>query len=82
MAELTEEAKAELREAMRIAREDGIHIHRTYAAFLKSQEQAPPADDKPTEGQPPPVKEETAPETKPRKRRGIGLWGTDETDES
>ena len=79
MAELSEEARAELREAVRILREDGVHIHRSYAAFQKTLTE-PPAEDKPTEGEPPPVKE--PPAKKPAKR-GIGLWGgSDEPDTS
>ena len=35
--ELSEEAKAEIKEAIRILKEDGVHIHKTYKAFMDSQ---------------------------------------------
>lgn len=73
--ELTEEAKAELAEAVRILKEDGVHIHKSYAAFQKSLEPKP--EDPPKEGDPPPVKDEPVPDPKPRKK-GIGLWGASE----
>jgi hypothetical protein len=71
--ELTDEARAEIKDAIRILREDGVHIHKTYPAFLKSQEETPPTDPPtdptPTEGGPPPVKE-----TKTEKPEKQGLW--------
>ena len=80
--ELSDEAKAEIAAAVKILREDGVHIHKSYAAFQKSLEDKPevkPEDkpegkpeDKPTEGQPPPAKEEPA--EKPKKK---GLWWGD-----
>jgi len=82
--ELTDEAKAEIQAAIRILREDGVHIHKSYAAFLKSQEginenpedsKDKPEDkpeDKPTEGDPPPVKDEKT--EKPKKK---SLWWGD-----
>lgn len=73
--ELSEEARAEIAEAVRILREDGIHIHKTYPAFLKSQE--PPQEKGPGDGDPPPPKDDPEPLVKPRKK-GIGLWGATE----
>lgn len=35
--ELSEEAKAEIKEAIRILKEDGVHIHKTYKQFMDSQ---------------------------------------------
>lgn len=79
--DLTDEAKEEIKAAIKILREDGVHIHRSYAAFLKSQEGKPeekpkdkPEDkpEEPTEGAPPPVKDE--PTEKPKKK---GLWWGD-----
>ena len=79
--ELSDEAKAEIAAAVKILREDGVHIHKSYGAFLKSQETKPedkpekPEDkpeDKPTEGEPPPPKPE--PTEKPKKK---GLWWGD-----
>lgn len=35
--ELSDEAKAEIKEAIRILKEDGVHIHKTYKAFMASQ---------------------------------------------
>lgn len=75
--ELSDEAKAEIKEAIRILKEDGVHIHKTYKAFMDSQKQGnPPADDKNTEGKPPP--EKTPPEGdegKPPKKAGL-WWGS------
>lgn len=77
MADLTDEAKAEIADAIRILREDGVHIHKSYAAFLKSQEGKtdPPKNDPPkdpsTEGEPPPVKDQ---KTDPPAKKGI-WWG-------
>jgi hypothetical protein len=34
---LTDEAKAEIQAAVKILREDGIHIHKTYDRYLKSR---------------------------------------------
>ena len=76
--ELSDEAKAEIAAAVKILREDGVHIHKSYAAFQKSLGDKPEGkpegkpEDKPTEGEPPPVKEE--PTEKPKKK---GLWWGD-----
>lgn len=74
--ELSDEAKAEIKEAIRILKEDGVHIHKTYKAFMDSLNQGDPtADDKNTEGKPPP--EKTPPEGdegKPPKKAGL-WWG-------
>lgn len=89
--ELFSVTRAQWREVMRIAREDGMHIHKTYDAFMKSKEVKPEGegkDDKtpsgnepPVEGEgeggnPPPVKEE--PTDKPKKK---GLWWGDREDD-
>ena len=77
--ELSDEAKAEIAAAVKILREDGVHIHKSYAAFQKSLGDKPegkpevkPVEDKPTEGEPPPPKPE--PVEKPKKK---GLWWGD-----
>lgn len=80
---LTDEARAEIAAAVKILRDDGVHIHKTYAAFQKSQQDKPqdkPEDkvqdkpeDTPTEGEPPPVKD--TPAVKPV-RKGL-WWGED-----
>ena len=70
MADLSDEAK----EVLRILKEDGVHIHKTYAAFLKSQKEAETTDpptDPPTEGGPPPVKDKPIKEDPPVKQ---GIW--------
>jgi hypothetical protein len=64
-------AKAEIAEAIRILKDDGLHIHKTYKSFMSSQTED---DDKTTEtqdteGQPPPAKEKAA--DKPAKS---SLW--------
>lgn len=68
---MSDEAKAELAEAVRILKEDGIHIHKTYAAFQKTLEQPPtdPATDPPKDGDPPPPKPDPTPT--PKKK---SLW--------
>lgn len=35
--ELSDEAKAEIKEAIRILKEDGVHIHKTYKAFMEGE---------------------------------------------
>jgi hypothetical protein len=58
MAELSEEAKAEIAAAVRILRDDGVHIHKSYPAFAKAQADKDTADkNAPTDGKPPPVKD-------------------------
>jgi hypothetical protein len=76
--ELTDEAKAEIAAAIKILRDDGIHIHKTYAGFLKSQNDKPGDDKEPesVEGGPPPVKETKNEPPKPEK---MGLWWRDRT---
>jgi hypothetical protein len=69
---LTEEAKEAIADAVRILREDGVHVHKTYQGFLKSlnEPKEPPKD-----GDPPPPKDPPAdPPTPPAKR---GLWWGD-----
>lgn len=67
----------EFREALKIAREDGLHVHKTYARFqasLKTDEPpAPEKDKKSKEGDPPPVKE--PPEEKPPRDFWFGTRG-------
>jgi hypothetical protein len=78
MADLTQEAKNEIADAIRIARSDGLHVHRTYPAFLAAQEaeKGKTGDGKPddgkTDGKPPPVKETPADEYE----EVATLWGT------
>ena len=72
--------REEIQEAFKIAREDGMHVHKTYAAFQKAQKDAeeakknappePPAATK--DGDPPPPKEEPN-EVPPKK----SLWWGD-----
>ena len=78
MGDLTDEAKAEIAAAIKILRDDGVHIHKSYAAFVKSQGQTdppktdPPKDPPSIEGNPPPVKDEKT--EKPEKK---GIWWGD-----
>jgi hypothetical protein len=68
-------AKAEIAEAIRILKEDGLHIHRTYDAFMKTKEaptDPPKSEDDDTEGKPPPAKD--APTDKPGRK---SLWWGD-----
>lgn len=69
-------AKAEIAEAIRILKDDGLHIHKTYKSFMSSQTED---DDKTTEtqdteGQPPPVTD-TPTET----RKNKSFWWGDRT---
>lgn len=90
MAELSDEAKAEISAAVKILKEDGVHIHKTYKAFMDKvgtkdtlaektseeveKETAPKPEEK-TEGTPPPMKDADNEESpKPGKR---GLWWGD-----
>jgi len=77
VADLSDEARAELAEAVRILRDDGVHLHKTYRKKFLAD---PPGDPQPEpgDGDPPPPKDPTAdPPSKPRKR-GVGLWGATE----
>ena len=73
--EAPEWAKKELAEAVRILKEDGVHIHKAYAAFQKTLtgEDSDPKPPKPQEGDPPPPKSGDEPPV-PAKR---GLWWGD-----
>jgi hypothetical protein len=53
-------AKAEITAAVEILKSDGLHIHKTYEQFMAGKEQTPPKDE-PTEGQPPPAKDNPTP---------------------
>jgi hypothetical protein len=70
-------AKAEIADAIRILKEDGLHIHKTFAAFQatltnkgdgKSTETT--TEETETEGNPPP----TGAGNSPPKRKGV-WWG-------
>ena len=64
--EISEEGKAEIAAAVKILKEDGLHISKTYQKVTA----APAKEEESTEGKPPPAKkteEKTAP-VKP------GLW--------
>lgn len=90
--ELSEEAKAEIKEAIRILREDGVHIHKTYKQFMDSQRVNDAADTgeklsetgeklggEDTEGSPPPEKPEEKTE-KQEKAKKAGLWWGDRSE--
>lgn len=79
--EAPEWAKREIAEAVRILKEDGAHIHRTYAAFMASQTQESTdntdgGDD--TEGKAPPVKKTG--KTEPPVKKGV-WWAGRNNDE-
>lgn len=68
-----EQIKAQIAEAVRILREDGVHIHKTYAEFQKTlSEDQPESDPDPKEGDPPPPKPDK--EVKNPERKGL-WWG-------
>jgi hypothetical protein len=73
-------AKAEIAEAVRILREDGVHIHKTYAQFQaslgdksgdKGTGTETESEETETEGNPPPG----GAKNEPPKRKG--LWWSD-----
>ena len=73
--ELSEAAREQIAEAVKILRDDGVHVHKTYARFQASlgKPEGEPGDDgnsEPGEGDPPPVKD-----VKPEPKVEIGLWG-------
>lgn len=70
-----EQVKAEIAAAVKILRDDGVHIHKTYSQFQKSvaETEGKPEDKPDKEGKPPPVKE-TA-DNDPPIRKGL-WWGT------
>lgn len=80
MAELSDEGKAAIAEAIAILKSDGVHIHKTYAQFLKSQGEPPkdpanPPKADPKPGDPPPPKQD--PPADPPKTAKRGLWWGD-----
>lgn len=87
--EAPEWAKNEVKEAIRILKEDGLHIHKTYKAFMDSQHVTEGAETgeklaetgeklsgEDTEGNPPPEK----PEDKQEKPKKKGVWWGDRND--
>jgi hypothetical protein len=72
--ELSEAGKRELAEAVRILREDGVHIHKSYAAFQKGLQEQEPVKEEAGEGDPPPAKEK-----KEEPKVEYGLWGKKRT---
>jgi len=80
--DLTDEAKAEIAAAIKILREDGVHIHKTYAQFQKTLENPPKKEETeppapPKDGDPPPPKDGP---TEPPKKAGL-WWGNRSHDE-
>jgi hypothetical protein len=72
-----EQIKAEIAAAVKILREDGLNIHKTYAQFQKDQGNAGDVKNDKTkpsgEGNPPP--EKTDPGTESPARKGL-WWGS------
>jgi hypothetical protein len=68
--------RAEWKDVIRIAREDGMHIHKSYKAFIDSQaeQEDPKTDTEETEGKPPPKQDKPAPEKAAKKK---SLWWGD-----
>lgn len=75
---LSEAARKEIAEAVAILKSDGVHIHKTYAAFQKSLTEQPEAkpEEPDTEGQPPPEKPD---ENTPPVKKSL-WWGTRNAD--
>lgn len=72
--------RKEWKDVIRIAREDGLHIHKTYDAFM-AEKNKPVEGEEGTEnpdkdGNPPPKKPE---ENEPPKKKGL-WWGDREDD--
>ena len=89
---LTDEARAEIQAAVKILREDGVHIHKTYERYFKTKvdkgsetgdkladagEKLADADK--GDGQKPPPEKETPNEDTPPSKRG--LWWGDKSDD-
>lgn len=85
-------AKKEVQEAIRILKEDGMHIHRTYEQFLASKKvekgsevgeglanagESLSGEGESTEGKPPPEKPEEKQQEKPKKK---SLWWGDRSE--
>lgn len=82
-------AKKEIQEAIRILKEDGVHIHKSYKAFMDSQHvktetetgeklaEGGEALSGETEGTPPPEKQEEKQQEKPKKK---GVWWGDRSE--
>lgn len=80
MAKLSEAARKEIADAVAILKSDGVHIHKTYAAFQKTLAENPPEPeskpDEDPEGKPPPKKDEPA---EPPAKKSL-WWGTRNAD--
>lgn len=65
--------RKEWKDVIRIAREDGLHIHKTYDAFMAEKNKPPEGEETPPteDGAPPPKKAE---ENEPPKKKGL-WWG-------
>lgn len=71
----TEETiRKEIADAVKILRDDGIHIHRTYSKFQKTLDPKP----HPPEGAPPPARD---PKPDPPKATKKGIWWGDRNDD-
>jgi hypothetical protein len=86
MAELSDEAKAEIKAAFDILKSDHVHFNKWAAKHLAKGEtppadpKTPPADPKPpvkTEGEPPPPRPADPPADPAPKKAGM-WWGTKE----
>lgn len=90
---LTDEAKAEIQAAIRILRDDGVHIHKTYDRYIKSRvdkdaelggkaadavDPAKQTPTPPTDPTPPPPPPNPEPNEPPKKK---GLWWGDKDDD-
>lgn len=80
---LSEEARQEIAAAVKILKDDGYHIHRTYAKLLKtSEEETKTGDTEDTEGKPPPAKKNQEKQDVKPPKRGLGLWNRTEDNET
>jgi hypothetical protein len=76
----TEETiRKEIADAVRILREDGVHIHRTYKRFQETLTPTDPPTDPPSPKDPPanptdPPPPKDPPANPPKKKKGI-WWG-------
>jgi hypothetical protein len=84
--ELSDEARAEIKDAIAILKSDGLHFTKAMAKHLADPKtppadpKTPPADPKTppkTEGEPPPPKVTDPPPAEPPKKAGL-WWGTKE----
>jgi hypothetical protein len=89
-SKLTDDARAAIADAVRILRDDGVHIHRTYDRYLKSKvdkesatgdKLADVSDPDKTKTDPPPPPPNNDPPNGDVETKKRGLWWGDKSDD-